>query len=465
MDAAIAATAHERRRLMFSGIDAQFGKVSYALEGTLRKCRQALLSGPDVAEEDLSPEEKAESFEEAWVWFEPDTASGMTVAPKGGRKVRGRVLLGPNVARIEAVGQVRLAGLREDFETRLGRLVRFTAERRDDLGRRMQIEEPAADLSLVPPQLLAEPQQIELQSSRLPSPPPDLSMAAYGARLKIDFLRRLLDESLPALTGKTPRQAAGDLLLRPVLVRIMKNHVRQLDEDNLRSGRTDNIHDILRELGLHEIDFPPPPPRMPPEEDELDEHLDGMDGEPWDVSDALVPAESGRPPAPVLIGPPLDVEQAIDGLDRVMGSLSTAGAGIDEMDRSGATVLADMYALVGDRMSDNEFNYFITFVLQAWFVLVPKGVSAPALRLSRMQDALKAMEEAMRADLPSSPAIMERVLSESRQPGLLQALAGGLLESSTKVPKKMRPSAPALAGMVLGLRVMLDELDRALRPS
>lgn len=458
VDEAIAATAHERRRLMFNGMDAQFGKVTYALEGTLKKCREALLRGSDVAEDELSVEEEQESFKEAWVWFEPETDTGLTAAPKGGRKVKGRVLLGARKARIEAMGQARLARLKEGFETRLGPLARFTAERRDDLGRRMVMDEPAVDSSLVPSQLLTHPLRVELQSSRLPAPPPGISLEEYNARLKIDFLRRMLDEPLPALAGRPPRQAAGDMLLRPTLLRIMKNHVRQLDEDNLRTGRADDISEILRELGLHEIDFPAPPPRPRLDRDEDDD-------DPWnDMAESTgLLAKSDRPSAPVLIGPPLELEQAFDRLDGVMQSLATAGAGMDELDRSGSTVLADADELAGDWMTDDEFSYFVTFVLQAWFVLVPCGVRAPALRLPVMQAAFAEGERLLRKGNDDARQSLERFSGDCRQPALLHALLAGIMAGAGKVPKKMRPSPQAIVGMSLVLRVVLDELDQALR--
>lgn len=459
IDEAVAATALERRRLMFSGMDAQFGVATYTLEAPWKKCRDTLLRDPDVVTEALSEEEKQESFREACVWLGPEADSGMMATPAGGRQMRGRVLFAAKTARLEAMGQARLAALRRDFEARLGPLARFTAERRDDLGGRMAGEEPAADVALVPPRLLRQPPQIDLQSSRLPAPPPGTSPEEVTAWLKIEFRRRMLEEPIPALAGLTPRQAAADPRQRPALLQLMKNHVRQLDQDNLETGRTDDINALLRELGLHEIDFPPPPVRTRPEPmgEAENEFADEADGFP------SLPVESARPPAPVLTGPPLDLDEALDRLQGVMDSLDSAGAGLDELDRSGSTLMDNVDQLTGDWLSDNEFNFFVTFALQSWFALVPRGVRAPVLRLPVMQANVAEGERLLRAGGPDAANAPEHLCGGCRQPALLQALMTGIMAGAKKMPPKMRPSPQGVVGMLLALRALLDELDHALR--
>ena len=121
----------------------------------------------------------------------------------------------------------------------MGALAEFTGERRDDVARRMLLkDDPAIDLTLVPPGLLGQVEKIELQSSRIPAPPSGVSLEEYSAQAKENFRRQLLDQPIPALDHRTPREAAGIPGLRPRLLNLMKTHVRHLDEENLRSGRT-----------------------------------------------------------------------------------------------------------------------------------------------------------------------------------------------------------------------------------
>jgi hypothetical protein len=153
----------------------------------------------------------------------------------------------------------------------------------------------------------------------------------------------------------------------------------------------------------------------------------------------------------------------MDRLAGVMDSLDTASAGLDELDRSGSSVLEDADELAGDWMSDDEFNYFVTFVLQAWFALVPRGVRAPALRLPIMQASVAEGERRLRAGGPNEASNLEHLHGDCRQPALLQCLLAGIMAGAKKVPAKMRPSPQAVVGMLLALRALLDELDHALR--
>jgi len=76
-----------------------------------------------------------------------------------------------------------------------------------------------------------------MQSSRIPGPPPGISLDEYSAQLRMQLTLELPDTPIPALDGRTPREAAAIPSLRPKLLHIMKGHVRALDEGNLRSGR------------------------------------------------------------------------------------------------------------------------------------------------------------------------------------------------------------------------------------
>ncbi len=459
IDDTLTAAALARRQRTFANLDAQFGAATYELCLPFRECRAALVADPAIVPDELSPGESTEGLTEAMVWF-GDWPVGREFLPPAARQVKGRVLLGCKEWRVEAMGAARLADLRTCFEARLGARVRFTSERRDDLGARIAAQEPPVDAAAVPPRLLEQPMQLDLQSSRLPGPPPGVSLKEYQMQMAAQLRRTLLDSPIPALDGHTPRAAACNPALRPKLLHLMKGHVRQLDEANLRTGRSDDINEFLRELGLFELDVPPPPLRVIPLPDEEDEESDEYEEV---ADDDHLPPEAGRPAAPQLIGSPLTFDQALDHLEEVMQSLATARSGLDELDRSGATVIQDMAELSETWMSEDEFNYLVTFVLQAWLVLVPMGVRAPELHFEAMEAAIAVAEARLRSPSWKGVMALEEFIRDCRQPGLLQALTGGVVEFAEKMPKKMQPSPAAIIGMTILLKVMLDELDRALR--
>ena len=202
---------------------------------------------------------------------------------------------------------------------------------------------------------------------------------------------------------------------------------------------------------------------MPVDEGDEEWPTEATDEMPDEGDEERRPVEAGRPAAPRLTGAPLSFDQAVERLDTLMDSLDTAGQGLDELDLSGSTLIDDADALVGDQLTEKEFNVMVTFLLQAWFVLVPFGVRAPALDLATMEATIKTAEDTLRSvDLPLHRAT-ERLIGDCRQPALLQAVASGLMASSEKMPKAMRPTPGGVVGILLALRAVLDELDRALR--
>src|SRR5690606_7548533 len=79
--------------------------------------------------------------------------------------------------------------------------------------------------------------------------------------LREEQRRAWLDQPLPRLEGRTPREAAGDPALRGRVAGLVKRQVMDQDRENLRTGGTADVGWLARELGLTEIDVPAPPPR------------------------------------------------------------------------------------------------------------------------------------------------------------------------------------------------------------
>jgi hypothetical protein len=458
---ALDSTSWERRRRMFAQIDAKWGSAVYELRAPFAECRGVLDAVADVEDDDLDKHERHEGFAEGRTWFDT-TANPIVALPEEARPVLGRVLLGQTFWRIEAMGAGRLARLRACLETRLGDRVRFTGERIDDLGARMGMNEPKGDPALVPPRLLEHTEQLEITGSRLAMPPGE-SPEDMMAEVEQTHLHAFLDQNIPALEGRTPREAARDPEMRPKLVRLMKTQVRGHDEKNLRTGRDADINWLLRELGLDELDVPAPPPRPPLETGESDaDDLSDVELEPLDDEDDE--AYDGRLEPDPLPDEPFDFDEAAERVKDAMEDFDTAAEALDELELSGSTLVPDVDELTEDLLSDNEFSYLLVFLVQAWFALIQPGCRAPQLRLPAMRDALQREFDLLEARVVSGPeGALSGILSSCRQPALLQLLMAQLLDGAKKSPKKMRPSLESQMSMVVVLKVVINELDRALR--
>lgn len=117
--------------------------------------------------------------------------------------------------------------------------------------------------ALVAPRLRENPNRLEVQTQRRELDLEDGSDVDQALRMSL--LRSWLNESIPALGGKTPREASMDPTLRPMLVHLVKDQVRSFDEANLRAGTTGDMNWALKDLSLDELIFPPPPWREAPE--------------------------------------------------------------------------------------------------------------------------------------------------------------------------------------------------------
>lgn len=458
-DAALQAVSRLRRQQMLMGLDAKWGKAVYELRVPFAQCRERLDVLADVESDDLSSKEQIEGFAEAREWFDPLPKAKHLTAP-GGRMVLGRVLLGQSRWRLETFGAEKLTRLRRQFEEQLGDRVRFSGERVDDLGAQLAAKEPAVDQALVPPRLLENPDQFSLASSRVPALPPGVSPKDAEQDLMRAAERAFLDEAIPMLDNRTPREAARDPALRTKLVQLMKQRVRSHDERNLQTGRTDDINWLLRELELTEIIFAAPPWRPPPAPRAGDE----ADLPEPPALDSGSGADSNRPPAPSLPDAPLEVDEAVDRLQAAMDLFDTAAAAENELVASGATLLQDAEELTLDDLTENDFCFAIPFLLQTWFALVPCGCRAPEINFAELEKTFVAnLRQIESCVMVGTQEKLQSFLQSSPQPGMMLAMLGGFLEAANTAPKKIRPTMAAQPVILALLKSIVEKLDEALR--
>jgi hypothetical protein len=458
-DDALHAVSLARQEKSLAAMDIEWCNASYTLQCPAKECLGALDTVPAVELEPPSPAEQKEGFTSGRVWFEEE---GETLWPApGGRVVLGQVLVGRSQCRLVAIGRARLTKLRKRFEPLLRNRVQFVSEVREDVASRLAVNRPQFDVALVPPRLLQETAALIVGSSRLALPVKSKALRGRTPRdMHLDLLaahdRTFPDEKIPALDGRTPRQAAGDPAVRPKLIRILKQRVRQCDEDNLATGRRDDVNWLLRELGLTEILFDPPPPRPPPPR---------VPDEPAAARLQPGPSPHHLPPAPPLPEEPISSEDALARIRAGIRPFTLARDGIEALHASGSTILDDAHELLEDSLTEREFAFLVPVLLQLWFAVVPPGTRAPVLSVDCIASGFNLQREAFN-QLVSHPdeQNMSTYFRSSSQPALAKAIFVSLISSEPHAPTDLGPSRPAQGIMISFLMALLNELNRVLRP-
>jgi hypothetical protein len=448
VDESLMATSRMRRMQMLAGVDAQYGKAVYEMRAPFGACRDALDEIPGVEPDSLSQTERNEGFADARVWETDQDPGKVTAAPF----TLGRVLLGQSHCRLESMGRERLGQLRGRFETALGERARFVSERFDDLAAKLSEKEPRPNEAIIPPRLLEEPTKIIIGASRAPIPPGG-SPADAEAQQRDRYLHAFLEDPVPALGGLTPRAAAQDPALRPKLIRLLKQWVRRHDEDNLRTGRNDDINWLLRELGATEIIFDPSPPRLRLAED------DEADEDDFDDSD-----DDSAWPLPVLPPEPFSLEEVLARQAAILREFEVAKRALDYLEDCGSFFIDDAQDLCEEGLEPGEFGLLVPFLIQARFALVPSGFREPVLDFERLAEAYhQTLETYLQKVTDIDSDLIIRWFEDGRQPVLAQILAFSMSQAFQSLPEKEKPALDSEVAMMFVLRLMIDELDRSIR--
>jgi hypothetical protein len=464
---ALSAVQLARWQDTLQAIDACYAKTDYrVLQGA--RLESLLARHADVEPESIPDDEARQGFEKGYVWLDrpPAAESDQLALPLTaeptiamGETVLGRVLLGPQRVRIEAMSSARHQDLRARFERLATGGVEFLGERADDLGAQTRGRNaPAFDASLVPPRLLENPQRIHMASQRV-------QPADGGAEetLLTAFQRQyatFLDEPIPWLDGRTPRAAAADPALRPRLVSLMKTHICGVDQRRKKEGLDLDLNPLLNELGLHEL-ISEPPPLGSAEDDEAE----------WDdeeLDDALGGLESLAK-----LGEDLEPEPAIRPLterdvDRRLAAMHRkypqpdAATDATEAEFPGLFDLA--WEVTQSTLDDREFPYLEVLMVRACQVLKPPTGRVSPLRYERIIRGLAvecAQVSALVLEKRQPQRAMERWLDDTPQPIVMQDLAGVLGTLTEQQRRKDRPRDEAALVILAFLKSLVAELSRA----
>ena len=411
----------------------------------------------------MSEEEFNEGFTKSFTWLEAapqadpgqlELAALTQPAPAVGRAILGRVLLGAERIRLEANSAARNTPLRALFERALAGAVEFTGERIDDIASQVLKNQKSFDPALVPPALLANARRIVMQTSITPQSAARGSAAQTAAELSRRYHERWLDEQVPALEGRSPRQAAADPALRPKLVRLAKEIVNHTDRENRRNGANEDINWLLEELGLREIIFDPPPLRALSPED-TDENFD--DDEDFDEKPFIEYPEP--PPAPMS---EKEFDRRLDAFSKRHPSPPTA---IQEFQTVAPDVLDAAVFLLGDDLNEKEIGVLLVSVVQAYFILVPPGRSRFDIDDLRLEDRYDDALEGILKLLSKSESVFEknllRFFESGRQPLVFGVCAPMIVDAAmdSSIRHSLRPGS--LPSMLAFLNALVDELDCA----
>jgi hypothetical protein len=469
--AALRAVGLARRKLMFDNLNAQFGKAVYELAAPFEKCRQRLDEDPNVAEDAPSEEERAEGFVEGRVWFATKEDPEYDRAGEGA--TLGVVLLGKTHWRLQGMGSDQLEKLRARFEAVMGDRVRFAGQRLDDLGARMRAKDPAFDASLVPPSLLEYPQKLATTVSRIPlhatavSASPGTGILSQEELIgQIEPQREIefLDEQVPALDGKTPRQAVSDPVLRGKLIALMKYRICECDRANLQSGGTVDINWMIRELGLTEILFDPPPRRpVPPQirqarvEDDLGDEFSDDESLPFEEPEFLT-----LPPPPPLPELPWTDQEVLRFFEKATETFPEGMHALDYFYQLEYPLFDDVEEITESLLKDDDYALLTPVLAVVMLCFAPHGTRPPEIHFDRLKDrfheAIAEMVASSEREGDSQPW-----WQSSPQPHLLSLAHSVILQSAEAGENKINLSRKAKAQMFLVLYAVIAEADKALR--
>jgi hypothetical protein len=244
------AAAKQRMEEMIRSLDANPWIAAYALHADREEIAALLAQRPEFERETLRGSGDADTLCFAWLRkgesaeIEEEASTQIrSEFQRDGVGVLAEIRLHPDRLILTAFGEQKFRFARTKLEKYCGNRISFTIESekplKDELLKRFtgerRDEDESADRPETGNQIPAEVQRNLLR---------DFHEKHY---------RRFLDDSIPALKGMTPRQAAKDEAMRPALLSLMKQHLNGIDRRNRKEGLDLNIDWLLDELNLDEL--------------------------------------------------------------------------------------------------------------------------------------------------------------------------------------------------------------------
>jgi hypothetical protein len=244
------AAAKQRMEEMIRGLDANPWIAAYGLHADREQIAELLAQKPEFERE--PPPKSGEADVLCYAWLRKgESAEIEEAAPpkirsefqRDGIGVLGQVRLHPDRLILTAFGEQKFRFAREKLEKYCGNRISFSIESerpmKDELLKRFMGETRDED----------EPIDQAEPGNQIPAEVQRNLLRTFHDK----HYRQFLDDSIPALKGMTPRQAAKDETMRPALVSLMKEHLNGIDRRNRKEGLDLNIDWVLAELNLDEL--------------------------------------------------------------------------------------------------------------------------------------------------------------------------------------------------------------------
>jgi hypothetical protein len=235
---------------MIKSMDLINGIAEYAVTGSREAIREILREKPDFDPDERDPKPGDPAGAEYYVWLrrgeskeiEKEMISYFSHEDEDqGIGAIGTLKLTLDRLVIDVFGGPKYEFAKEMVEKYFGREVTFHGETVKDLSQEMtaRLLERSEWASARPEEEREHiPRDVEQQLLE---------------KFYLDHYTKFLGEPVPALKGRTPREAAVDPKMRPLLVELMKSHLRQFSEMCRKKGFEMSIDWVLEELGLREL--------------------------------------------------------------------------------------------------------------------------------------------------------------------------------------------------------------------
>lgn len=377
-----------------------------------------------------------EGMTHEWSWKAPSEGASPGTIP-----TLGRVLCGHDTVRIEAGGELRAKSLREAFEHFAGNKVRFERQRVDDLGIQMRSRKGRiADPARVPPSLTKHFPAVEFNVSLVfvdPANPQAKAQAVMN-----DAMVHWGDTPIPALNGKTPRQAVQDPALRPKVVHMVKQMISRSDQAGLNGKHFRDETSIARDLGLTELVYPMPP------------RLQALATKSPDTPPQR---EDQRPLGLGLPAAPMDINEIRKRIAAVMAHFEGNEEMVEAFESEAPDLCDWVWSWDPGSYSEDDIDMLLFVAGMLWFISYPPDCSSPGVDIARLHSATEQAALHLDASVSQSRPDFDRFLS-TRQPTLCLFLQNLLIGMSNQNRNELSISDQAVTAGLLLCKLLTDEL-------
>lgn len=450
---ALYALAEGLEQRTWAQLDARFHTVTYRLRVPDAEMRRRLAALPALVPQKPDPKEQQAGYTHAWAWVDEAPAAAPNVlANLRGRPTLGSVLLAPGRLCLEAGVGERVALLRAQFERWFGGDMEFVGERMDNVARQLALQHPPRyDAALVPPALLNYAPSFQFNISLVNNPKQSAVNAdALQREVLTANVAEYADLAIPALNGRTPREAACDPALHPKLVALMKGFVRCHDRECRRLGMNVDLNNLLRELGLTELDFPPPPERP------LTKQTSARD-EPIHDSMLSVDTRSWAPPLPI---EPLSEEDVVARFEHAAKKFEHPTDLVEACNTSSNGLIDLMDEFIGT-WPDQDVAALLTAVGLVWFAVFPPEYRPQSLDIAQLEAAIDhGLAQSDELSFRDVSRAAGDFMTTPQQPNLFACAALAIMDGRRRSKKAKAKYWQVQLDSLTILRTVVNELDR-----